>query len=146
MKTCADVMTMDPVSCLPDEKISDVALLMKAQDIGPVLIVDSEVDQRLVGIITDRDIAIRHVAEGHTSTCRVSDHMTSRIKTVREDDDLSDVEEIMADEQIRRVPVVDEDDHLVGMIAQADIARQDSSRDVGETVRDISRHGGDHTT
>ena len=141
-----DIMTSDPECITRDSTLQDAARLMRDGGFGAVPVVEDTRERRVVGIITDRDIAIRHVAEGHTSTCRVSDHMTSRIKTVREDDDLSDVEEIMADEQIRRVPVVDEDDHLVGMIAQADIARQDSSRDVGETVRDISRHGGDHTT
>lgn len=141
-----DIMTNDPECITRDSTLQDAARLMRDGGFGAVPVVEDTRERRVVGIITDRDIAIRHVAEGHTSSCSVGDHMTGRIKTVRVDDDLGDVEEIMADEQIRRVPVVDQDDRLVGMIAQADIARRDSPGDVGETVQDISKRGGDHTT
>ncbi len=141
-----DIMTSDPECITQDSTLQDAARLMRDGGFGAVPVVDDTRDRRVVGIITDRDITIRHVAEGHTSSCRVGDHMSNKIKTVRADDDLSDVEDLMADEQIRRVPVVDNNDRLVGMIAQADIARQDSSDDVGETLKDISRRGGDHTT
>ncbi len=141
-----DIMTTEPECITRDSTVQDAARLMRDGGFGAVPVVEDTRERRVVGIITDRDIAIRHVAEGHPSSCRVGDHMTERIKTVRADDDLSDVEEIMADKQIRRVPVVDDDDRLVGMIAQADIARHDSEGDVGETVKDISKRGGDHTT
>ncbi len=141
-----DVMTSDPECVTPESSLQQAARLMRDGGFGAVPVVRDTTNREVVGIITDRDIAIRHVAEGHTSSCSVRDHMTRDIQLVRADDDLEDVEDLMADEQIRRVPVVDEDDRLVGMIAQADIARHDSEDDVGETVKDISKHGGDHTT
>ncbi len=141
-----DIMTTEPECITRDSTLQDAARLMRDGGFGAVPVVEDTRERRVIGIITDRDIAIRHVAEGHTSSCSVGDHMTDDIVTVRADDDLSEVEETMADEQIRRVPVVDDDDRLVGMIAQGDIARQDSASDVGDTVKDISKRGGDHTT
>ncbi len=141
-----DVMTSDPECVTPESSLQQAARLMRDGGFGAVPVVNDENDREVVGIITDRDIAIRHVAEGHTSSCSVRDHMTRDIQLVRADDDLDDVEDLMADEQIRRVPVVDKDDRLVGMIAQADVARKADSDDVGKTIRDISKRGGDHTT
>ncbi len=86
------------------------------------------------------------MAEGHDGSCCVGDHMTRDVECVRADSDLSDVEDAMADEQIRRLPVVDEHDRLIGMIAQADLTRSTDEDDVGDTVKDISREGGRHTT
>ncbi len=134
-----DIMTNDPECITRDSTLQDAARLMRDGGYGAVPVVEDTRERRVVGIITDRDIAIRHVAEGHTSSCSVGDHMTDSIRTVRADDDIDDVEDMMADEQIRRVPVVDENDRLIGMIAQADIARHDSEDDVGETVKDISK-------
>jgi CBS domain-containing protein len=141
MKTCADVMTMDPVSCLPEEKISDVALLMKAQDIGPVLIVESEEEQRLVGIITDRDIAIKVVADGlDPQTTPVSQVMTRDPVTCLDTDELGKALSSMSSYQLRRIPVVNESGRLVGIIAQADIATRLNEPDkTAEVVKDISQ-------
>jgi CBS domain-containing protein len=141
MKTCADVMTKDPVSCLPEEKISDVALLMKAQDIGPVLIVDSEEDQRLVGIITDRDIAIKVVADGlDPQSTPVSQVMTRDPVTCLDTDELGKALSSMSSYQLRRIPVVNESGRLVGIIAQADIATRLNEPDkTAEVVKDISQ-------
>lgn len=141
MKTCADVMTKDPVSCLPEEKISDVALLMKAQDIGPVLIVDSEEDQRLVGIITDRDIAIKVVAGGlDPQSTPVSQVMTRDPVTCLDTDELGKALSSMSSYQLRRIPVVNESGRLVGIIAQADIATRLNEPDkTAEVVKDISQ-------
>ncbi len=141
-----DVMTSDPECVTPESSLQQAARLMRDGGFGAVPVVRDTTNREVIGIITDRDIAIRHVAEGHTSSCAVRDHMTSDIQLVRPDDDLDDVEDLMADEQIRRVPVVDENDSLIGMIAQADVARRGDSDDVGKTVKDISRRGGDHTT
>ncbi len=141
-----DVMTSDPECVTPESSLQQAARLMRDGGFGAVPVVRDTNSREVVGIITDRDIAIRHVAEGHTSSCAVRDHMTRDIQLVRADDDLDDVEDLMADEQIRRVPVVDQDDRLVGMIAQADVARKADSDDVGKTVKDISKHGGSHTS
>ena len=114
---------------------------MKAQDIGPVLIVDSEEDQRLVGIITDRDIAIKVVAGGlDPQTTPVSQVMTRDPVTCLDTDELAKVLSSMSGYQLRRIPVVNESGRLVGIIAQADIAtRLDEPDKTAEVVKDISQ-------
>ncbi len=141
-----DIMTSNPECLTPDGTLQEAARLMRDGGFGAVPVVNDESTLEVVGIITDRDIAIRHVAEGHDGSCRAGDHMTKDVECVRGDSDLSDVEDVMSDEQIRRIPVVDENDRLIGMIAQADLARADSMDDVGETVRNVSREGGRHTS
>ncbi len=141
-----DIMTSNPECLTPNSTLQEAARLMRDGGFGAVPVVNDENDREVVGIITDRDIAIRHVAEGHDGSCRVGDHMTKDVECVRADSDLDDVEDLMADEQVRRLPVVDENDRLIGMIAQADLARGTDEDDVGDTVKDISKHGGRHTT
>ncbi len=141
-----DIMTSNPECLTPDSTLQQAARLMRDGGFGAVPVVNDESTLEVVGIITDRDIAIRHVAEGHADSCCVGDHMTRDVEVVRADSDLADVEDVMSDEQVRRIPVVDENDRLIGMIAQADLARADSMDDVGETVRGISKEGGRHTT
>jgi CBS domain-containing protein len=141
MKTCADVMTADPVCCLPTDKVPDVALLMKAQDIGPVLVVDNQEDRRLVGIITDRDLAVKVIAGGlDPQTTPVSQVMTPDPITCRESDNLFKALSAMSNYQVRRIPVVNENRRVVGIIAQADIAtRLDRPDKTAEVVKDISQ-------
>ncbi len=141
-----DIMTRNPECLTPDSTLQEAARLMRDGGFGALPVVNDQKALEVVGIITDRDLAIRHVAEGHDGSCRVGDHMTKDVECVRADSDLSDVEDVMSDEQIRRIPVVDENDRLIGMIAQADLARADSTDDVGETLKDISKEGGRHTT
>ena len=141
-----DIMTSNPEVITPDDSLQQAARLMRDGGFGAVPVVDDENTREVIGIITDRDIAIRHVAEGHDGSCRVSDHMTKDVEVVRADSDLEDVEDIMSDEQVRRVPVVDENDRLIGMIAQADLVRSTNADDAADTVKDISRRGGGHTT
>ncbi len=141
-----DIMTGNPECLTPDDTLQQAARLMRDGGFGAIPVVNDENTREVIGIITDRDIAIRHVAEGHDGSCRVGDHMTKDVECVRADSDLSDVEEIMSDEQVRRVPVVDEQDRLIGMIAQADLVRSSHPDDAADTVEDISKRGGDHTT
>ncbi len=141
-----DIMTGNPECVTPRSTLQEAARLMRDGGFGAIPVVNDESSLEVVGIITDRDIAIRHVAEGHDESCSVGDHMTKDVECVRADSDLADVEEIMADEQVRRVPVVDSQDRLIGMIAQADLARNTDSEHVGGAVKDISKHGGQHTT
>ena len=142
----SDIMTSNPECLTPDSTVQEAARLMRDGGFGAIPVVDDQSRLEVVGIITDRDIAIRHVAEGHDGSCRVGDHMTRDVECVRADSDLDDVEDLMSDEQIRRIPVVDANDRLVGMIAQADLSRHAGEEDVGQTVKDISKHGGSHTT
>lgn len=138
-----DIMTTNPQVVTPDEPITRAAEIMRDNDVGFVPVVDDRAGMRLQGVITDRDIAVRHVAENCPTVCTVGDHMTSdTIDAVSPDTDLDDVIEVMERDQIRRIPVLDEGYRLVGVIAQADIAtRGASEKEVGELVERISEPG-----
>ena len=140
MKKCSDVMTESLVYSSPEDTVSHVAQLMKKEDIGPVLIVDNEDSKRLVGIVTDRDLALKVVAEGRDpQTTKVEEVMTRKVITCRADDDVENAMKAMAQYQLRRIPVVDKDDRLVGIISQADVAtRVGEPERTAEVVREIS--------
>ena len=140
MTKCSDVMTRNPVSARPDDTVASVARLMKENDIGPVPIVDDNSSKKLVGIVTDRDLAIKVVAAGHDpQTTTVKEVMTTHVVTCRDHDDIETALEAMSTQQLRRIPVVDDGNMLLGIIAQADIAtRMDSPEKTGEVVKDIS--------
>lgn len=140
MKKCSDVMTRDVVTCTPEDSIVDVARLMKTADIGPVLIVDNETSRTLVGIVTDRDIVIKVVAEGQdVQSTRVGDVMSKKLVTCRAEDDVDVAMNAMAQFQLRRIPVVEDNMRLVGIISQADVAtRVDAPEKTAEVVREIS--------
>ena len=138
----SDIMTKDLVYSLPSDMVSDVAKLMKDEDIGPVLIVDDSNDgKRLVGIVTDRDLAIKVVGEGRDpNSTRVEDVMTGSLVTCRADDDVENAMRAMAQNQLRRIPVVDDSGQLVGIISQADLAiRLNEPQSTAEVVKEISR-------
>jgi len=137
----SDIMTKDLVYSRPSDMVSDVAQLMKDEDIGPVLIVDDSNDgKRLVGIVTDRDLAIKVVGEGRDpQNTRVEDVMTESLVTVRASEDVQSAMRAMAQHQLRRIPVVD-DGQLVGIISQADVAtRLNEPQSTAEVVKEISR-------
>ena len=118
-----ELMTSRPSCVTPDDPLSAPAELMRELDVGMVPVVDHRDSQRLVGVITDRDIAVRCVARHHEVGCRVRDHMTGhRLHTVHPDADAGDVIAMVEREQVRRIPVVRDDGTLVGVIAQADLA------------------------
>jgi CBS domain-containing protein len=114
--------------------------LMKTEDIGPVLIVDNEQSKTLVGIVTDRDIVVKVIAEGRDAdTTRVGDVMSKKLVTCRADDDVDVAMKAMAQFQLRRIPVVEDTMTLVGIISQADVAtRVDAPEKTAEVVREIS--------
>ncbi len=140
MKKCSDIMTKDVVTCTPEDTIVEVAQLMKNEDIGPVLIVDNERSKTLVGIVTDRDIVVKVIADGQdANTTRVGDVMSKKLVTCRADDDVDVAMKAMAQFQLRRIPVVEENMRLVGIISQADLAtRVDAPEKTGEVVKEIS--------
>jgi len=116
---------------------------MKQQDVGPVLVVSDSNSNQLVGIVTDRDIALNVVAEGRDPySTRVDSVMTSDPMTVHPDDDVTEAIKIMSEYQVRRVPVVDDEGSVIGIIAQADIARNRGEEQVGELVEEISQPWG----
>lgn len=118
-----DIMTSDPCVVTQREPVWRAAEIMRDLDIGIVPVVDDSSSMRLLGVITDRDIAVRCVAKKHGSSCTVGDHMTSgHLDTAHPDDDIDTVINLMERDQVRRIPVVSDGDHLVGVIAQADLA------------------------
>ena len=135
--TIRDLMTSNPTTVEPDKTVVDAAKLMSKKDAGLIPIVEG---QKLVGTITDRDIAIRVVAEGKDpQSTKVSDVMTSRLVTVDPDQDLDEALRLMAENQVRRLPVVEEDGKVVGIVAQADVAKHSSDEQTGEVVQQISQ-------
>ena len=128
-----DLMSKNPSSVTPETPIREAARLMAAEDVGILPVVESEGSKRVVGLVTDRDIAVRAVAEGRAEAS-VGDVMTANPKTAREDDDVDSVMDLMGNEQVRRVPIVDERGQLVGIVAQADIVREASDRKAERTV------------
>jgi CBS domain-containing protein len=140
-KKCRDVMTKDVVVCTPENTVSEVAQLMKTEDIGPVLIVDNEQSKTLVGIVTDRDIVLKVIADGQDpKTTRVGEFMSKKLVTCYADDDVETAMRSMAQFQLRRIPVVGENMQLVGIISQADIAtRVNAPEETAEVVKEISQ-------
>ena len=140
MKKCSDVMTEEVVYCVPGDSVSRAAQLMKTEDIGPVLIVDNEESRKLVGIVTDRDLALKVVADGRDpNTTTVEDVMTRKLITCRADDDVESALKAMAQYQLRRIPVVDDNMTLIGIISQADVAtRVGEPEKTAEVVKEIS--------
>jgi CBS domain-containing protein len=131
-----EVMTSQVKTCKPDTTVTEVAKVMAQEDVGPVPIVE---EGRLTGIVTDRDIVVRVVAEGRDPNSTTVGEIASRdLVTVSPDDDLDAALEQLAQNQMRRIPVVD-GDRLVGIVAQADIARLGSDAKTGEVVEEISR-------
>lgn len=133
-----DVMTPNPETVRESATLQEVARVMKDSDVGVVPVCDNS--KKVIGLVTDRDIVVRVIAEGkNPSNATVSEVMTKGVKTVREDDSVHKVFDLMSDEQVRRVPVVNEREELVGIIAQADLAtRTNQDSKVGRTVEEIS--------
>lgn len=140
-KKCRDIMTQDLVYSWPEDPVSKVAQLMKKQDIGPVLIVDNDQRRKLVGIVTDRDLALKVVAEGRDpKTTKVEEVMSRKLVTCHADDNVENALKAMAQYQLRRIPVVDDNNRLVGIISQADVAtRVDEPEKTAEVVKEISQ-------
>ena len=133
----ADVMTQRPRAVTPQTTLNEVAAVMETEDVGAVPLVEGD---RLVGIVTDRDIVVRAIAKGKDPRGMPAAEVSSReLLTVSPDDDLSEALMLMAQHQVRRLAVTADDDRLVGVISQADIALQGKDKDTGQVVGDISR-------
>jgi len=141
MKKCSDVMTQDPVCCLPTDTVSKAAQLMKDEDVGSIPVVEDEQTMKLIGIVTDRDLALQVVApERDAGSTLVEDVMTYEVITCRATDDVQKAVDAMAQHQLRRMPVIDGDHRIVGIISQADVAtRVDRSEEIAEMVKEISQ-------
>jgi CBS domain-containing protein len=131
-----EVMTSEVKACEPSATVVEAAKLMAQEDVGPIPVVE---DGRLVGIVTDRDIVVKGVAKGgDLSSTTVGDIASQNLVTISPEADMREALDLMAENQVRRLPVVD-GDRLVGIVAQADIARQGRDKKTGEVVEEISR-------
>ena len=138
-----EIMTANPRTVSPGTSLQEAARLMQSENVGIVPVVDGDSSRNLVGVVTDRDIAMRVVAEGRDpGSVRVSDVMSTNVRTCKADDSVDDVMEVMGSEQVRRVPIVDDRGALVGIVAQADIVIQAKNDKKAErTVEQISQPG-----
>ena len=115
-----DIMTASPCTCSPNDSVQEVARTMRDHDCGAIPITDKG---RLVGIVTDRDLTVRALASGLDGESKVADVITREPASVDVDADVSEIERVMSDQQVRRVPIVDADKRVVGIVSQADLAR-----------------------
>lgn len=138
--TCRELMTENPSCCVPGDSVATAAQIMKREDVGPVLVVSDHAQKRLVGIVTDRDLALKVVGEGRDPhSTRIDEVMSANPVTCNADADVTEAVRSMADHQVRRIPIVDNAQRLVGIIAQADVARYADETQVGEMVEEISQ-------
>jgi CBS domain-containing protein len=135
----ADVMSRDVQTASPDDTIQSVAQKMASLDVGALPVCDG---RRIQGMVTDRDIAVRGVAQGLDNNAPVSRIMTGDLEYVMATDDLDRAADKMADHQVRRLPVVDENKDLVGIISLGDLAQEHRAKIVGRTLEEISEPGG----
>jgi CBS domain-containing protein len=138
----AEVMTRDVRLIEPNQTIRDAARLMAEMDAGIMPVREGD---RLIGMITDRDIAVRAVAQGRGPDTPVREVMTDEVKYCYEDDDTNDVARNMADIQVRRLPVLTREKRLAGIISLGDMALSDEAGKAGEAVAGISQPGGQHS-
>src|SRR5438034_7171628 len=136
-----EAMTREVRVTSPDETIQNAAKTMASLDAGVLPVGEND---HLIGMITDRDIAIRGIAKGKGPKAKVRDVMTEDVKYCFDDQEVEEVTRNMADIQVRRLPVLNRDKRLVGILSLGDIAIRDG-KDAGEELRGISRPGGEHT-
>ena len=140
MKKCSDLMTKNPVYSLPSDKVTKLAQLMKSKDIGSVPIIEAEQTNKLVGMVTDRDLALKIVAKGRDPKSTTAEEvMTRKIVTCQAGDKLQKALDAMSEHQLRRIPIIDDNNRIVGIIAQADVAtRVDQPEKTADLVKGIS--------
>lgn len=137
----SDFMTRDPACCVPEATAREAAELMRDNDCGAIPVVENMDNRKLVGMVTDRDLAVRGLAEGKGPDATVRALMSVEPVGADPDDEVETVRDVMIRERIRRVPVLGPDRRVVGIVAQADLAREDaaaSDREVGRIVEAIS--------
>jgi CBS domain-containing protein len=144
MKKCNEVMTKNPICCTPDDMANKAAELMKRGNIGSIPVIEDEQSKKIAGIVTDRDLVMNIVAEGRDAkSTKVGSVMTRKVVTCQEDDDLQKALDAMSNHQLRRIPVVDNNHKILGIIAQADVAtRVNQPEKTAEVVKDISQSNG----
>jgi CBS domain-containing protein len=135
-KSIQEAMTPNPTTIEATTTAQEAARIMKSEDVGSLPIVDRD---KLIGVVTDRDLAIRIVAEGRGVDTTVGEIASKDVVTVDPEQSIDEAARLMAEHQVRRLPVVEEDGRLVGILAQADIAQTGHDALTGETVQQISQ-------
>lgn len=133
-----DIMTANPACCRPSDTAAEAAKLMESRDCGCVPVVSDEGSRHLVGVVTDRDLALRGLAHDMGPETPLEDLMSFDVSYCHPDDDVRDIERIMMERQVRRVPVVDDERRVVGIVAQADLAVSEASGTSADGVGRIS--------
>ena len=139
-----EIMTPDPACCTPDSTAREAATLMRERDCGAIPVVDTREGRRPIGMVTDRDLAVRGLADGRGPDTPVRELMTERSHAAQADDEVETVRQVMMQQKVRRVPVTDADGTIIGIVAQADLARHDeavSDQELGKVVEAISEPG-----
>ena len=137
----SEVMTRDVQTVRPDQRVQDAASFMLSADAGSIPVTDGD---RLIGMITDRDIAVRGVAKGYGPDTPVRELMTNDIICARDDDDVDEVASKMSEAQVRRLPVIDDQDRLCGIVSLGDLSRDADEDTANEALEGVSEPGGKH--
>ena len=141
MTSIRDLMTSNIETVGPDQTAREAASFMLSADTGSIPVCENE---RVIGMITDRDIAVRGVAAGKGPECSVRELMSENVVCARHDDDIQAVADMMSEAQVRRLPVLDDNDRLVGMVSLGDLARETSDESAHEALEGVSSPGGQH--
>lgn len=137
----SEVMTRNVQTISPDQPVREAASFMLSADAGSIPVTDGD---RLIGMITDRDIAVRGIAKGYGPDTPVRELMTDDLVIVRIDDNVEDVASKMSEAQVRRLPVIDQDDKLCGIVSLGDLARETDSESAHEALEGVTQPGGQH--
>ncbi len=143
MHTCETVMTKNPICCQPSDSVMKVAQWMKRENIGSIPVIENDETRKLVGIVTDRDLAMKVVGQGaDPKSVQIEAVMTYKLVTCRPDDDIQRALDMMSEHQLRRIPIVNDENKILGIISQADVAiRVNQPEKTAEVVKDISKIG-----
>ena len=138
----SEVMTRDVETIRPDQTAQEAAAFMLQADAGSIPVTE---EQKLVGMITDRDIAVRGIAKGHGPDTPVRDLMSGSLITAHIDDDVNDVAARMSEAQVRRLPVLDQDDRLCGIVSLGDLSREADNESASRALEGVSKPGSEHS-
>ncbi len=136
-----DLMTSDVKTVAPSDSVQQAAGFMLSADTGSIPVCE---DGKVVGMVTDRDIAVRGIAQGLGADCKVSDVMTSDVVCAKDTDDVLAIAQQMSDKQVRRMPVVDAMEQLVGMVSLGDLSRERQEQAASTALEGVSAKGGQH--
>ena len=136
-----DLMTSDVKTVAPGDSVQQAAGFMLSADTGSIPVCE---DGKVVGMVTDRDIAVRGIAQGLGPDCKVCDVMTGEVVCARDTDDVLAIAQQMSDKQVRRMPVIDSSDSLIGMVSLGDLSREKQEQAAATALEGVSAEGGQH--